>query len=122
MKLEAFLKVLTQTLHHSSHAYLEYMNAGKTFQFARQLKHHNSKALELLTENKSLLTDDLKKDAEALIIHYTQWSQKWEKLAAEKDHQPDDVFVFANEVTFPRQAAKNIEDACQGFRDYHPIP
>jgi len=113
MELEAFLKEFIQTLHHSSHAYQEYMNAGKTFQFARQLKQHNSKALALLTENKLLLTTDLRKDAEALIIHYTEWSQKWEKLAAEKDHQPDDLFAFANDVTFPRQAAKNIEAACK---------
>lgn len=113
MELEAFLKELIQTFTHSSNAYLEYMNAGKTFQFARQLKQHNSKALALLTENKSLLTTDLRKDAEALITHYTEWSQKWEKLDAEKEHQPDDVFAFANDVTFPRQAAKNIEAACK---------
>lgn len=111
MELGAFLKELIQTFTHSSYAYLEYMNAGKTFQFAQHLKYHNSKALELLTANKSLLTDDQQKDAEALIIHYTEWSQKWDKLATEKDHQADDVFVFANDVTFPRQAAQNFEAA-----------
>ena len=111
MELEAFLKEFTQTLHHSSHAYQEYMNAGKTFQFARHLKHHNRKALKLLTENKSILPEDLQKDAQSLINHYTEWSQKWEQLAAEKEHQPDDIFVFANDVTFPRQAAQNLEAA-----------
>ncbi|MBK9939193.1 MAG: hypothetical protein IPP02_12580 [Chitinophagaceae bacterium] len=62
---------------------------------------HNSNALKLLIENQQLLPEELQKDAQSLITHYTEWSQKWENLAAEKEHQPDDVFVFANDVTFP---------------------
>jgi hypothetical protein len=54
---------------------------------------------------------DLQKDIQFLITHYTEWSLKWEKLAAEKEHQPDDIFVFANDVTFPKQAAQNLEEA-----------
>ncbi len=98
-------------LSQSTIAYRKYLDAGKTFRFAQQLKLCNSEALKLLIEYKPFLSKYLKEDAQALITHYTEWSQKWEKLAAEKDHQPDDVFVFANDVTFPREAAQNFEAA-----------
>ncbi len=106
-----FLKILNTILNQSILAYRNYLAAGKTFQHAQQLKIHNSNALKLLTENKQLMSEDLQKDIQSLITHYTEWSQKWKKLAAEKEHQPDDVFVFANDVTFPKQAAQNLEEA-----------
>jgi hypothetical protein len=105
--LKSFITILNQ----STLTYRQYLDAGKTFQFAKQLKLHNSNALQLLTDNKHLMPENLQEDIQSLITHYTEWSQKWEKLAAEKEHQPDDVFVFANEVTFPKQAAKNLEEA-----------
>jgi uncharacterized protein (DUF2461 family) len=111
MEQVKFLKELITILNQSTLAYRNYLAGGKTFQFAQQLKLHNSKALKLLTENKQLMSEDLQEDIQSLITHYTEWSQKWEKLATEKVHQPDDVFVFANDVTFPKQASQNIEAA-----------
>ena len=108
-KKTAFLQELVTILNHSTLAYSNYLAAGKTFQFAQQLKMHNSNALKLLTENKHLMPVGLQENIQSLITHYTEWSQKWERLAAEKEHQPNDVFVFANDVTFPKQAAQNIE-------------
>lgn len=107
----AFLESLHIILNQSTLAYRNYLNAGKTFQFAQQLKLHNSKALKLLTENKNLMPEDLQEDIQSLITHYTEWSQKWERLATEKEHQPDDVFAFANDITFPKQAAQNLDVA-----------
>jgi hypothetical protein len=107
----AFLEELLAILNQSSLSYRNYLNNGKTFQFAQDLKIYNCKALNLLIENKKSIPEDLQQDIQSLITHYTEWSQKWEKLAAEKEHQPDDFFVFANEVTFPKQAAKNLEEA-----------
>ncbi len=106
-----FLKELILIMNKSVIAYQKYIHAGKTFYFAQQLKLHNSNALKLLIENKHLISADLQENIQSLITHYTEWSQKWEKLAAEKEHQPNDVFVFANDVTFPKQAAQNLEAA-----------
>ncbi len=108
-----FFKALITILNQSTHSYKSYLAAGKTFQYAQQLKLYNSNALKLLTDNKYLMPENLQDDIQSLITHYTEWSQKWEKLAAEKEHKPDDVFVFANDVTFPKQAAKNLEAAFQ---------
>lgn len=109
IKQSAFLEALITILNESTIAYRNYLSGGKTFQFAQQLKLHNSNALKLLRDKKHLLPADLQEDIHSLITHYTEWSQKWEKLAAEKEHQPNDVFVFANDITFPKQAAKNLE-------------
>ncbi len=109
VKQSEFLEALIPILNESTLAYRNYLASGKTFQFAQQLKLHNNKALKLLTENKLLMSANLQEDIQSLITHYSEWSQKWEKLAAEKEHQPDDVFVFANDVTFPKQAAQNLE-------------
>ncbi len=113
MNKAALLKELTVLFNQSTLSYRQYLDAGRTFHHAQQLKLHNSNALKLLRENQHLLSEELQKDAQSLITHYTEWSQKWEQLAAEKEHQPDDVFVFANDVTFPKQAAQNLEAAYQ---------
>ena len=111
MRISAFLNMLTELFTQSGIAYHRYLDGGKKFRYAKELKLYNNKALILLIENKSILPEELQKDAQSLINHYTEWSQKWEQLAAEKEHQPDDIFVFANDVTFPRQAAQNLEVA-----------
>jgi len=111
MKPVEFLKRLMEIFNQSSIAYQQYLAGGKTFRFARDLKFHNSNALRLLIENKATLPEELQEDIQSLIIHYSEWSEKWEKLAAEEEHHPDDVFVFANDTTFPRVAAQNIEMA-----------
>lgn len=109
MELKVFLERLMELFERSAMAYHEYLDAGKTFQFARQLKLHNTEALKLLEENKSSLPATLQPDAQALIIHYKEWSMNWEKLAAEKNYAPDEVFVFTNYSTFPKQAAQYLE-------------
>ncbi len=111
MKIAVFLNMLTVLFNQSTIAYRRYLDGGKKFRYAKELKLYNNKALILLIENKSILPEELQKDAQSLINHYTEWSQKWEQLAAEKEHQPDDIFVFANDITFPRLAAQNLEVA-----------
>jgi hypothetical protein len=76
---------------------------------AQELKRYNGKALQLLEKNILSLPGDIQEDLQSLMIHYTEWSRKWEQLAEEKQPQPNDVFVFANDITFPKQAAQNIE-------------
>ena len=107
--LSIFLKELLETLNDSTIAYRQYIEAGKTFQLAQQLKLYNRKAFDLLTSNKQLLPENLQQDADALIQHYRVWTEKWESLAKELKPVPGDLFVFANTITFPRQAAHNLE-------------
>ena len=114
----AFLEELISIFNLSTLAYRNYLNAGKTFQFASELKLHNSQALKLLTENRSLAGGNLQNDIQSLITHYTEWTKKWEKLAAEKEHQPADLFVFTNDIIFPKHAAQNLEEAYRSSKEY----
>lgn len=111
MPQRKLLRQLITIFDESTTAYRRYLAAGKTFQFAQELKLHNSKALDLVKKNGSFFPADLQDYIQSLITHYTEWCGKWEKLAAEKEHQPGDVFVFANDITFPKKAAQNIEEA-----------
>lgn len=103
-------KELFTTFERSATAYRQYLNGGNAFRFAQQLKLYNGNALQLLEENGSLLPDNLQEDVQSLITHYREWSAKWEQLSAEKDFGPDEVFVFANDITFPKQAAQKLEN------------
>ena len=109
MDLLSFLRELVATWDQSTISSKEYLSSGKIFRFAQQLKQCNSKALELLTQHKQLLPSDMQPHATILINHYNIWTEKWRKLAKELNPAPDDEFVFANTVTFPREAARNLE-------------
>jgi hypothetical protein len=87
------------------------MANGKKFQYAQQLRLHNTAVNKLLSENMQLVPNELKDDAEAVIEHYTIWTGKWDDLNNEMKPSPTDVFVFENEHRFPKAAAQNIEKA-----------
>lgn len=99
----------------SRSAYESYLAGGKTFRYAMELKKHNSRIMQLLTDCLPALQPQQKEDANALMAHYQAWTNKWEALAAETRPQPDDVFVFENEVTFPREAARRLQAACESL-------
>ncbi|MCX6318230.1 MAG: phytanoyl-CoA dioxygenase family protein [Bacteroidetes bacterium] len=106
---DQLLQEIIHTWQASALAYQAYLSGGKTFRYAQRLKKHNTRISDLLLQAKGQLPETLQQDADALLHHYSVWTQKWEQLAAERNPSPEDEFVFANEVTFPRQAAKNIE-------------
>lgn len=109
--LKTILQTIVNNLHASAQAYRQYMAAGKTFRYAQELKKYNSTVIELLTMYQHQFSPALQQDAAALLHHYQAWTSKWEALAAERNFQPDEVFVFENEVSFPKQAQTNLEAA-----------
>lgn len=107
--MKEFLETLLFTLDQSAIDYNAYLSAGKTFRYAQVLKKNNGKALQLLVENKDQLPVCLQNDAGALIEHYSVWTRKWEELAATLEPGPEDIFVFQNTVTFPRESANQLK-------------
>lgn len=106
-----FLEQVYTNLQHSVTAYKQYIAAGKIFLYAQQLRLYNDTLRRSLEQNMLLLSPDLQKDAAALLHHYTVWTNKWDALQQSTNPKPHDEFVFANEVTFPKQAASNLEQA-----------
>ncbi|MEI9810787.1 MAG: hypothetical protein WDO16_24565 [Bacteroidota bacterium] len=100
---------LYMNLKRSATAYKEYLEGGKTFMFASILRLYNEKIRELLLEKGYLLPDSLQHDALALVSHYDIWMQKWDELKTTLNPSPDDEFVFPNTFTFPKEAARNLE-------------
>lgn len=95
----------------SSQAYADYMENGKKFRYAEILKLHNTAARNLLIDNMAIIPGHFKKDAEAIIEHYTIWSAKWNDLKNKLNPAPEDEFVFENDHRFPKDAARNFEAA-----------
>ena len=106
---EGFLKKIIEIFNQSSVAYRHYLDGEKTYRYAQELKSINGNALELLMHFRARFGPDIQSAIESLIKHYTAWSLQWEKLDAEKEFRPDEQFVFANDVRFPREAARHLE-------------
>lgn len=104
-----YLAQLCEYLAASAVAYQQYLAGGKTFRYAKELKKYNGQISSLLADAPRYLAISQQEDAAALLHHYSVWTSKWEQLAEAMNPGPDDEFVFANEVTFPRQAARNLE-------------
>jgi hypothetical protein len=107
---KAFLRDLLLCFDASLAAYRTYISDGKTFRNACLLKTNNERALALLSNHSAILPDVYQSDAIALANHYSTWKSKWEKLAAQTNPGPDDVFVFPNDITFPRDSAQRLKD------------
>ena len=92
-------------------AYQNYMSCNKQFVFACILKNCNEEIVALLVENSYLLPDKLISDSMKLISHYDIWIQKWRELATIQNPTMTDEFVFENTFSFPKDAAKNLQEA-----------
>jgi hypothetical protein len=104
---------INMILKRSEQAYKEYLLAGKTFMYARILRRYNKKLRSLLIKEGHSLPSYLQKDALELIAHYDIWIEKWDMLQLQLNPKPDDLFVFPNEVTFPKDAACKLEEFWQ---------
>jgi hypothetical protein len=113
-----FLRELNKELDLSAIAYASYLDKGKKFREAVELKKINSRVQSLLIELSFLLEEDLKKDASALLEHYETWTLKWDALQKELTPLPDTVFAFPNEHRFPREAASRLQEE---YRRCRPI-
>ncbi len=106
---------LLETLHSefelSSQAYRKYLDEGMTFRHARRLRELNTRIRKLLSDNLSLLPQELQQDAVAITEHFDTWMKRWDDHKDRISPGDDDEFVFANEHRFPRQSANRLEQA-----------
>ncbi len=107
----SLLQLLVSHWQESAKAYTDYMENGKTFRYAEVLKLHNTAVKNLLSDNRTIIPGEFRKDAEAIIDHYTIWSAKWDALKSKLNPGPDVEFVFENDHRFPKGAAQRMEAA-----------
>lgn len=116
-EIYTLLEEIHINMKHSSIAYKAYLQAGKIFSHAQQLRYYNDILRNLLKEKSYLLGESLQSDTADLLHHYDVWTEKWDALQKNMQPLPHDEFVFANTVTFPRQAANNLEQAYQQLKN-----
>jgi hypothetical protein len=90
-------------------AYQDYLATGKSFLFANCLRRTNASARDLLINKGYLLPEQNQADATALIRHYDVWLTLWDDLARRDNPQLDDCFAFDNKVTYPKDAARELD-------------
>jgi hypothetical protein len=110
MNLTNILKQISSSFDASSIAYKNYIENGKTFQYAKVLREINDQTKTLLTDHLQILPLSLQPDALAIIAHYDAWMEKWDQLKQDINPSPGDVFIFANDHRFPKDSAKRIEE------------
>lgn len=93
----------------AAQAYADYLAGGKSFLFACSLRRTNGSARELLLGEGWRLPESRQGDAAALLRHYDAWLTLWDAHADRSRPEPGDPFVFANDVTFPRDAQERLE-------------
>ena len=90
-------------------AYADYLAGGKSFLFAASLRRTNASARELLLAHGWRLPEAHRADAAALLRHYDAWLTLWDGHAERLRPAPGDPFVFANEITFPKDSQQRLE-------------
>lgn len=115
-QLIKFLGQIFINLKRSEIAYKNYLQDEKTFIHAKILKTCNEQLRSLLIENSFLLSDTMQHDALTLITHYDIWIEKWNALEQTHKFSLDEIFVFENKHTFPKDAAIRIESEFQRIK------
>jgi N,N'-diacetyllegionaminate synthase len=104
MKLIELRRRLRFLLDIAGSAYADYRSAGQRFCDAKRLYEVNTRIEELLLEHGGALPPQNWRDAAALLRHLQIWRLSWEETRARTNPTGEDVFAFANTVTFPRTA------------------
>jgi hypothetical protein len=97
-------------------AYADYLAEGKSFLFAVSLRRTNASARELLLAHGWRLPESRHADAVALLRHYDAWLTLWDDHEARLRPGAGDPFVFANDVTFPKEAQERLETLYRRLR------
>ena len=109
IELLDFLDQLHAELDVSLVAYKRYFTEGKLFLEAQSLKKSNDSIRNLLLKHRYLLPSDQIQNADTLVYHLDIWATLWEKREIQLKPNPDDLFVFENQDTFPKNAVDSLQ-------------
>ena len=109
IELLDFLDQLHAELGVSLVAYKRYLTEGKLFLEAQALKKSNDSIRNLLLKRRFLLPSDQIQNADALLYHLDIWATLWKKREIQLKPKPEDLFVFENQDTFPKNAVDSLQ-------------
>lgn len=115
--LDALLVPLHRYFRDARTVYRHYLDDGRRFRHASELKRINLAARRLLLDKGDLLPPDHRQCAAALIGHYDAWLGLWDAHAERTRPAPDDAFAFDNAATWPREAEQRLERLHEELRE-----
>ena len=92
-------------------AYQNLYADGRQFLFAKILRDNNREIRSLILAKGHLLPFEQQQNAIELVAHLDIWLELWERLAATKNHQPEDKFSFES-CKYPQAAATSLKEFC----------
>jgi len=106
---ENLLISLVKQLDKTKAAFERYVHSKEPWAL-RALWEGNNAALSLLKARKHLLPDDLRKDADQLIVHYDVWLREYASVVNDKELTTETPFVFAGPkgTPFPVKAEQHL--------------
>ena len=106
--LQDCLGPLVMSFRRSSSAYRNYLNHGKTFRWSLVIWRANNDLVSLLIQTGWMLPDTHKDEAIRIVTHLDLWASLWERHKCDMQPTLDDIFVFENSHSFPRDAEEKI--------------
>jgi len=108
MDIKDFLGTLIFHFERGKLSYESYLKSGNNFLYARILKDNNSAIKKLLLSNGHILPTDLKQDALQILAHLDVWHELWDDLKHQLEPSLNDVFIFQNDHSFPKDSEKAL--------------
>jgi hypothetical protein len=99
-------KELIQLLNISKKKYKAYVDNGKTFYHAKEIKLINIKILALIQNQNYNDNIKLQETIINLIQHIEEWILIWNKKEKSKKPKNDDVFIFDGYKKYPKKLDK----------------
>lgn len=95
--------------------YIQYLENGSTYLYARILKDNNDKIIEVLSKVYCVCPADIQNDILELTHHIDVWSSHWCCLESQLNPEPYDEFIFQNTVRYPKNAENRIATYYEGL-------
>ena len=96
-------KEFLQLINISKNKHKDYMNNGKTFFYAKEIKFINLKILDLIKDKNFTKSTELQKIILDLEIHLNEWIFAWNNEQINKNPKDNDLFVFDGYKKYPKE-------------------
>ena len=96
-------KKFLQLINISKKKHEDYINNGKTFFHAKEIKFINLKILDLIKDKNFTKSTELQKIILDLEIHLNEWIFAWNNEQFNKNPKDSDLFVFDGYKKYPKE-------------------
>lgn len=89
--------------------YDHYINNGKSYLYARQLRKYNHSLKNNLLKAIDYSPLELQSDFSQIILHLETWETIWDEHDSKSEHFHNNEFVFQTIIPFPKESTEAIK-------------